>query len=39
VVDIGTIEGARELGSLCILRVKTGFRLRNFDIAFQVLRK
>jgi len=39
VLDIGGIEGARELEALCILWVKTAFKLQNFDIAFKVLRK
>jgi len=39
VIDIGGIEGARELEALCILWVKTALRLQNFDIAFKVLRK
>ncbi len=39
VIDIGGIEGARELETLCILWVKTALKLQSFDIAFKVLRK
>ena len=39
VIDIGGIEGSRELESLCILWVKTGVALQNFEIAYKVLRK
>jgi len=39
VVDIGGIEGSRELESLCILWVKSGVGLGNFNIAFKLLRK
>lgn len=39
VIDLGGIESARELESLCILWVKTALKLGNWDIAFKVLRK
>jgi 8-hydroxy-5-deazaflavin:NADPH oxidoreductase len=39
VIDIGGIEGSRELESLCILWVKTAVQLQNFEIAYRVLRK
>jgi 8-hydroxy-5-deazaflavin:NADPH oxidoreductase len=39
VVDIGGIDGARELEALCILWVKSGIALKNWDIAFKLLRK
>jgi len=39
VLDIGGIEGSRELESLCILWVKSAFGLGNFNIAFRLLRK
>jgi len=39
VIDIGPIEGARELESLCILWVKSALKLGNFDIAFKLLGK
>ncbi|HYA54438.1 MAG TPA: NAD(P)-binding domain-containing protein [Thermoplasmata archaeon] len=38
VIDVGGIDGSRELESLCILWVKSAFRLNNFRIAFKVLR-
>jgi predicted dinucleotide-binding enzyme len=37
-VDIGGIEGSRELESLCLLWVKSAFALQNFQIAFKLLR-
>jgi len=37
-IDLGGIEGSRELESLCILWVKSAFALRNFQIAFKLLR-
>jgi predicted dinucleotide-binding enzyme len=37
-IDIGGIEGSREMESLCILWVKAAFALNNFQIAFKVLR-
>ena len=39
VIDIGGIDGARELESLCILWVKSAIQMNNFDIAFKLLRK
>jgi predicted dinucleotide-binding enzyme len=39
VIDLGGIEGARELESLCIAWVKSAFQLHDFDIAFKLLRK
>jgi 8-hydroxy-5-deazaflavin:NADPH oxidoreductase len=39
VIDIGGIDGARELESLCVLWVKSGIQLNNWDIAFKLLRK
>jgi predicted dinucleotide-binding enzyme len=38
VIDVGGIEGSRELESLCILWVKSAFRLNNFKVAFKLLR-
>jgi predicted dinucleotide-binding enzyme len=37
-IDIGGIEGSRELESLCLLWVKSAFALQNFDVAFKLLR-
>jgi predicted dinucleotide-binding enzyme len=37
-IDIGGIEGARELESLCILWVKSAFALQNFQVAFRLVR-
>ncbi|HXY47174.1 MAG TPA: NAD(P)-binding domain-containing protein [Thermoplasmata archaeon] len=39
VIDIGGIEGSRELEALCILWVKSATRLGNWDIGFKLLRK
>jgi 8-hydroxy-5-deazaflavin:NADPH oxidoreductase len=39
VLDIGGIEGSRQLEMLCILWVKTALGLQDFEIAFKVLRK
>jgi len=39
VLDIGGIEGSRELESLCILWVKSSMSLGNFNTAFKLLRK
>ncbi|MGD0587839.1 MAG: NAD(P)-binding domain-containing protein [Thermoplasmata archaeon] len=39
VLDIGGIEGSRELESLCILWVKSAAGLGNFNVAFKLLRK
>lgn len=39
VIDIGGIEGSRELESLCILWVKAARALGTFDIGFKLLRK
>jgi 8-hydroxy-5-deazaflavin:NADPH oxidoreductase len=39
VVDVGGIEQARQLESLCILWVRSGIKLQNFDIGFKLLRK
>ncbi len=39
VVDIGGIEGSRELESLCILWVKSALATGNWNIAFKLLRK
>jgi 8-hydroxy-5-deazaflavin:NADPH oxidoreductase len=39
VIDLGGIEGARELESLCILWVKSALTLGNWNIAFKLLRK
>ncbi|HKN07435.1 MAG TPA: NAD(P)-binding domain-containing protein [Thermoplasmata archaeon] len=39
VIDIGGIEGSRELESLCVLWVKSAAGLGNFNIAFKLLRK
>jgi predicted dinucleotide-binding enzyme len=36
-IDIGGIEGSRELESLCILWVKCAFSLQNFGVAFKLL--
>lgn len=38
-IDIGGIEGSRELESLCVLWVKCAMSLQNFQIAFRLLRK
>jgi len=38
VIDIGGIEGSRELESLCILWVKSAMKLGNFRVAFRLLR-
>jgi len=38
VLDIGGIEGSRELESLCILWVKSAIGLGNFRVAFRLLR-
>jgi len=38
VLDIGGIEGSRELESLCILWVKSAIRLGNFKVAYRLLR-
>lgn len=38
VVDIGGIEGARELESLCILWVKSALALGNWSMGFRLLR-
>lgn len=38
-IDIGGIDGSRELEAMCILWVKTAFRLGSFDVGFKVLRK
>ncbi len=39
VIDIGAIDGARELESLCILWVKSALNVGSWDIAFRLLRK
>lgn len=39
VIDIGGIEGSRELESLCVLWVKSGLKLQNWDIGFKLLHK
>jgi 8-hydroxy-5-deazaflavin:NADPH oxidoreductase len=39
VIDLGGIEGSRELESLCILWVKSALTLGNWNIAFKLLRK
>ncbi|HXQ79293.1 MAG TPA: NAD(P)-binding domain-containing protein [Thermoplasmata archaeon] len=39
VIDIGGIEGSRELESLCVLWVKSAVSLGNFNVAFKLLRK
>ncbi|MDR8391516.1 NAD(P)-binding domain-containing protein [Aliifodinibius sp. S!AR15-10] len=39
VIDIGGIEGARELEPLCILWVKYGMLTQSWDHAFKLLRK
>lgn len=39
VIDIGGIEGSRELESLCILWVKSAVSFGNYNIAFKLLRK
>ena len=39
VLDIGGIEGSRELESLCVLWVKSAMALGNFNVAFKLLRK
>jgi len=39
VLDIGGIEGSRELESLCVLWVKSSMSLGNFNSAFKLLRK
>jgi len=38
VVDIGGIEGSRELEAMCILWVKSAIGLRDFKVAFKLLR-
>jgi len=38
VLDIGGIEGSRELESLCILWVKSAFKVGNFKVAYRLLR-
>ena len=38
VLDIGGIEGSRELEALCILWVKSAVRLGNYKVAFRLLR-
>jgi len=38
VIDIGGIDGSRELEAMCILWVKSAVRLNNFRIAFRLLR-
>jgi predicted dinucleotide-binding enzyme len=38
-IDIGGIEGARELEPLCILWVKYGMATSGWNHAFKVLRK
>jgi predicted dinucleotide-binding enzyme len=37
-IDIGGIVGARELESLCILWVKSAFAVKDFQVAFRLLR-
>lgn len=39
VVDLGGIEGSRELEALCILWVKSAIALHDFNVAFRLLRK
>ncbi len=39
VIDIGGIDGSRELEALCVLWVKAGLAIGNFQIAFKLLRK
>jgi 8-hydroxy-5-deazaflavin:NADPH oxidoreductase len=39
VIDIGGIEGSRELESLCVLWVKSAMGLGNFNVAFKLLRR
>ena len=39
VMDLGGIEGARELEPMCILWVKWGIRSGSWDHAFKLLRK
>jgi 8-hydroxy-5-deazaflavin:NADPH oxidoreductase len=39
VIDIGGIERARQLESLCILWVRSAIALQNFDVGFKLLRK
>lgn len=39
VIDLGGIDGSRELESLCVLWVKSGLRLGNWNIGFKLLRK
>ena len=39
VIDVGGIDGARELEALCILWVKSAMRLGDWDIGFKLLRK
>ncbi|MFZ0891077.1 MAG: NAD(P)-binding domain-containing protein [Thermoplasmata archaeon] len=39
VIDIGGIEGSRELEALCILWVRSALKLGNWNIAFKLLRK
>lgn len=39
VLDIGGIEGSRELESLCVLWVKSSTSLGNYNSAFKLLRK
>lgn len=39
VLDIGGIEGSRELEALCVLWVKSAMGLGDFNIAFKLLRK
>lgn len=38
-IDVGGIEGARELEPLCILWVKYGYLTDSWDHAFKLLRK
>jgi 8-hydroxy-5-deazaflavin:NADPH oxidoreductase len=39
VIDLGGIEGSRELETLCLVWVKSAMRLENWNIAFKMLRK
>ena len=39
VIDIGGMDGARQLEELCILWVKSGVLGGSWDIAFKLLRK
>jgi predicted dinucleotide-binding enzyme len=39
VIDLGGIDGARLLEPLCLLWVRSGFAIGNFNIAFRLLRK